>query len=102
MIQTKRRRKLSAVTGFLLIAFVLTCDSQLRFTSWYGVPLAIYVIGGLLLAVLALHAYRIRGQQPPGCCPACGYNLTGNTTGFCPECGHTTARSPTPDASTAE
>ena len=21
-------------------------------------------------------------------CPACGYNLTGNTSGRCPECGH--------------
>lgn len=23
----------------------------------------------------------------PGCCPSCGYNLTGNISGVCPECG---------------
>ena len=22
-----------------------------------------------------------------GCCPRCGYNLTGNVSGICPECG---------------
>ncbi len=26
-------------------------------------------------------------QGRPGHCAACGYNLTGNTTGRCPECG---------------
>jgi hypothetical protein len=24
---------------------------------------------------------------PPGCCPHCGYDLTGNVSGRCPECG---------------
>jgi hypothetical protein len=29
---------------------------------------------------------RLR-QLLAGCCKACGYNLTGNTSGTCPECG---------------
>jgi len=29
-----------------------------------------------------------RDRRPPkGHCQACGYNLTGNTSGICPECG---------------
>ncbi len=26
-------------------------------------------------------------RSPPGHCPRCGYNLTGNVSGRCPECG---------------
>lgn len=36
---------------------------------------------------------RVLRQPPPGHCPKCGYNLTGNTTGRCPECGTTVCRS---------
>jgi len=28
-------------------------------------------------------------RRPPGHCPACGYDLTGNVSGRCPECGRT-------------
>ncbi len=30
---------------------------------------------------------RDRRQVGPGCCAACGYDLTGNVTGQCSECG---------------
>ena len=30
---------------------------------------------------------RLRRRPLPGCCHACGYDLTGNTSGVCPECG---------------
>jgi rubrerythrin len=30
---------------------------------------------------------RLRQRPKVGCCTACGYNLTGNTSGVCPECG---------------
>ena len=30
---------------------------------------------------------RERQWREHGLCPACGYNLTGNTSGVCPECG---------------
>jgi hypothetical protein len=44
---------------------------------------------GLLLAVLPLIwiIRRLRQRPKVGCCTACGYNLTGNTSGVCPECG---------------
>ncbi|MCP4590375.1 MAG: hypothetical protein GY842_06510 [bacterium] len=29
-------------------------------------------------------------RPPPGDCQACGYDLTGNTSGVCPECGEAT------------
>jgi len=38
-------------------------------------------------APTALLFYRDRRRIPPGHCPTCGYNLTGNTSGKCPECG---------------
>jgi hypothetical protein len=28
-----------------------------------------------------------RPRVPPGQCPSCNYNLSGNTSGICPECG---------------
>ena len=47
----------------------------------------------LVAATAALPAARLalrirrRRRTAPGHCPACGYNLTGNTSGVCPECG---------------
>jgi len=40
-----------------------------------------------LLTPPTLLAWRPRRPTPPGHCPRCRYNLTGNTTGVCPECG---------------
>lgn len=56
---------------------------------YYGaVPLM--VVGGLA-ALVALVSLGFRGRQVRTdqfrLCPACGYNITGNTTGKCPECG---------------
>ena len=31
--------------------------------------------------------HRDRRRIRPGCCPRCGYDLTGNTSGVCSECG---------------
>lgn len=42
--------------------------------------------GALPLLWLGLLLER-RMRAPSGCCAACGYNLTGNTTGVCSECG---------------
>lgn len=42
----------------------------------------------LLIAIpTAILFYRDRPRPKPGHCPACRYNLTGNTSGVCPECG---------------
>jgi len=58
----------------------------------------------ILLALPSLLLWRLDRRPPPGHCPRCRYNLTGNTTGVCPECGlpidrpgsPTTVATPTP------
>lgn len=53
--------------------------------NWLAIPLWLPLLP--LLAIAALLAYRDRTRRPPGHCPKCNYNLTGNTSGRCPECG---------------
>lgn len=36
---------------------------------------------------LTLTVFCWRARVPRGCCPQCGYDLTGNVSGHCPECG---------------
>jgi len=55
--------------------------------SVWDLELPYYLI---LAAAALLPAWRVRRwlrRTPPHCCAACGYNLTGNTSGVCPECG---------------
>lgn len=53
-------------------------------------PIA-FVVGGAYSFGIALVVgipYRVRRRKsPPGHCPDCRYNLTGNESGICPECG---------------
>lgn len=43
----------------------------------------------LLLAVPTARLWWLdRRRMPPGHCPRCGYDLTGNVSGRCPECGN--------------
>jgi hypothetical protein len=55
---------------FFLIAFVV----------------AGFLAFGIALVVGVPFLYR-RRKCPPGHCPECRYDLTGNTSGICPECG---------------
>lgn len=71
-MRAQRERRLPLIpiaTGFVL--------NTLLYALVIGVPLA-YVLG-------RAHAWIRRKPYPA--CPACGYNLTGNTNGTCPECG---------------
>jgi hypothetical protein len=48
----------------------------------------IILISGALPAIWFRRRLRhLRILRAVGCCPSCGYNLTGNTSGVCPECG---------------
>jgi hypothetical protein len=42
-----------------------------------------FFLGAFVFAIAARYTRSI----PAGNCTACGYNLTGNTSGVCPECG---------------
>lgn len=45
------------------------------------------IVTGTLPTFWLWHRLRNRRRNRVGCCPACGYNLTGNVSGVCPECG---------------
>ena len=71
--------------GFALQFFRWKADSpSLRGSvlcpHWFAAtPLALFV---------GRRLRRVRSTRvPPGTCPTCGYNLTGNVSGVCPECG---------------
>jgi len=49
-------------------------------------PLWLPLIAAALPTGIGLFLDR-RRRIPPGHCPCCGYNLTGNTSGVCSECG---------------
>jgi len=69
--------------------FSLLLGRELRFDRAgvliISVGIVICVLDGLCIMFL-----RKKGI-PPGRCPACGYDLTGNVSGICPECGKPTA-----------
>ena len=48
--------------------------------SWVSLFMLFTVVPTALL-------WYVDRRFPPGHCQACGYNLTGNTSGVCPECG---------------
>jgi len=52
---------------------------------------AIAIPAGLAAFLLHRRERRLRRRLSHGCCTACGYDLTGNTSGVCPECGRNTA-----------
>ena len=51
-----------------------------------------------LPAIWSISTIRTRHRKKGGRCLACGYNLTGNTSGVCPECGTPVARKSEADA----
>ncbi len=51
----------------------------------YTIPLQPIVLTVILFT--ALLWWRDWRKHPPGHCPRCGYDLTGNVSGVCPECG---------------
>jgi hypothetical protein len=53
--------------------------------SWMNIPLGMPLL--LVGIPTMLVFWRDRRRIPPGHCQACGYDLTGNTSGVCPECG---------------
>ena len=59
---------------------------------WVEVPLMLL---GMCCATVHVLLRRFVEPVDPKMCQACGYSLTGNTSGICPECGTAIERSPT-------
>lgn len=97
----------AAILFFALgLPIILLFVRPLPFLGWVALVVAILFAGWgwtlrhadpppfLLAPPLALWALAAsqhlvpRKEKPPAfCCQACGYDLTGNTSGVCPECG---------------
>ena len=76
------------VTATILLATQL--ERPPAFTRTVSCGLVVAVTGALpaIWIVETMLIARRRGRRrKAGDCPACGYSLTGNTSGVCPECG---------------
>jgi len=60
-------------------------DASVTFPDWC--PLAVLGLFPVMWLARGVHRLRSRRRRRRGHCAACGYNLTGNTSGVCPECG---------------
>ena len=66
----------------------------------HAIPYWMIAVGLAILPALWLAALcRRQARLAAGGCIACGYNLTGNTSGVCPECGMPVAQAPLDAAS---
>jgi hypothetical protein len=54
------------------------------YRSYLAIPLWLPLA---ITAPLGVVFWRLDRCVPPGHCPKCGYDLTGNVSGKCPECG---------------
>lgn len=81
-------RKSMGIAVYLIAR--LSPTSKLRPTFLPERCLVIPIWNLVLLAgtPTAYLCYRDRRRIPIQCCQACGYDLTGNTSGICPECGN--------------
>ncbi len=63
-----------------------------------GIEFPIWILamltGAWPVVAFFYHPYRRHRRRKRGLCLACGYNLTGNTSGVCPECGESKCREP--------
>jgi hypothetical protein len=71
--------------------------------GWTGRVDALFIpwcVIGAAAAIGVVLCWWLGGRRPAaGCCPACGYDLTGRRSARCPECGCVSAgrRSPQPE-----
>ena len=67
------------------------CERPRTYNSFHNNFVDLVIPFWLLLLISAIPTAwlwrRDRHRIPPGHCPRCGYDLTGNTSGVCSECG---------------
>ena len=95
-----RTRRIFKWTGagllvLMVVAWVRSITQILAFsgTARFDEIRQVSAEGGLVVCLVWLptrwlwHRDRQSQRIRPGCCPRCGYDLTGNTSGVCSECG---------------
>lgn len=99
VVAGKMKRLFGAVDGIRCTGWILigcSCPFSLAFPYAYACPpieralIAGSLVGlltGAMVVVFASLLLPTPTAQRPGHCQACGYSLTGNTSGVCPECG---------------
>ena len=90
----RRRRDRWTAREWMVVAIILalcavpvgwlysTTDLTL---TWTILAVALLALVKALLTRASERTCSARMKE--GCCPTCGYNLTGNASGICPECG---------------
>ena len=78
---------------FVLIGLPILYLLSRLFPSVSGFYLLIMVLP-IVTVLTTMVMKRCREWRVPrrGCCPKCGYDLTGNVSGVCPECGSPLAK----------
>jgi len=67
----------------------------IRFSPQLAVRVPL-LIPFLIVAIATAYLWERDRRAPRGHCVACGYDLTGNTSGVCPECGAPAPSGPGP------
>jgi hypothetical protein len=91
-----RRRRIGLGVGLGIVVGALAVNLGLSVVCACnrGAPpaemLSVWPYAITMLLLLAVPTRRSAAER--GVCDACGYNLTGNTSGLCPECGRRVGR----------
>ncbi|HPF40616.1 MAG TPA: hypothetical protein P5081_16085 [Phycisphaerae bacterium] len=68
-------------------------NGELFTLEFYTIDAPFWLIATIAMLCPAATLFRRRRRPPPGRCPECRYDLTGNRSGVCPECGRPSLRS---------
>ena len=84
---------IALITVVTIVPFLMSIPLTPRMRLWASIISSVAWLPAIVV-ITWMHRRLVRRelwQRLPGLCDACGYNLTGNTSGTCPECGHAVA-----------
>ncbi len=96
IVQPPRRQTLwlgwrvyGGLVAVSLLPVAITPSGSFERLFAFAFSLAVAIVyGGVWLASGAVFVVLHPKGLTEGCCPHCGYDLTGNASGVCPECGN--------------